>query len=130
MKSHVLVVGVGGVGGNAAECLVRGGVGRITLIDGDTVDPTNRNRQLVALTSTEGQGKSEALAQRLRDINPAVVVEAIQTFLTPDSAAVDALISGHSPPLDFVVRTFAPPCLLLAWVQFVLPGPCQHSRSE
>ena len=54
-KAHVLVVGLGGVGSFAAEFLARSGVGRLTIVDGDVVDPTNRNRQLQALSSTHGQ---------------------------------------------------------------------------
>ena len=99
--ARVLVVGLGGVGGYTAEFLVRGGVGHITVVDGDTVDPTNRNRQLIALASTEGQEKSAALAQRLRDINPDVDVTALQQFVPADPAAVDALVA--SQPFDFVV---------------------------
>lgn len=63
-QKHVLVVGLGGVGGFATECLVRGGIGHVTIVDGDTVDPTNRNRQLVALRSNHGQPKAQALAKR------------------------------------------------------------------
>lgn len=100
-NARVLVVGLGGVGGYTAEFLVRGGVGHITVVDGDTVDPTNRNRQLIALASTEGQEKSAVLAQRLRDINPDVDVTARQEFVPADSAAVDALVA--SEPFDFVV---------------------------
>lgn len=67
----VLVLGVGGVGGYAAEQLCRMGIGRLTLLDGDTVDPTNLNRQIAALHSTANHFKAEVLAARFRDINPA-----------------------------------------------------------
>jgi tRNA A37 threonylcarbamoyladenosine dehydratase len=67
---HVLVIGLGGVGSFAAEFLVRGGIGALTIVDGDTVDTTNRNRQLPALISTNGEWKADVMAKRLLDINP------------------------------------------------------------
>lgn len=72
VDAHVLVVGLGGVGGIAAEMICRAGVRKMTLVDADTVDPTNRNRQIPALATTEGMLKVEVLAQRLRDINPEI----------------------------------------------------------
>lgn len=71
-RSHVAVFGLGGVGSYAVEALVRSAVGELTLIDDDTVSPTNLNRQLEALHSTVGQNKTDALAARCRDINPDV----------------------------------------------------------
>jgi tRNA A37 threonylcarbamoyladenosine dehydratase len=70
MNANVLVVGLGGVGGICAEMIVRAGVGKMTIVDADTVDPSNRNRQIPALKSTEHQLKAEVMAQRLLDINP------------------------------------------------------------
>lgn len=70
INSNVLVVGLGGVGGIAAEMIARAGVGKMTIVDADTVDPTNRNRQIPALHSTEGVLKTTVLQQRLLDINP------------------------------------------------------------
>jgi tRNA A37 threonylcarbamoyladenosine dehydratase len=78
--SSVLVVGVGGVGSYAAEAVARAGVGKITLMDGDTVQPSNLNRQLVALTSTLGRNKAEAMAERIRDIDPDTEVTALARF--------------------------------------------------
>lgn len=72
VDAHVLVVGLGGVGGICAEMICRAGVRKMTLVDADTVDPTNRNRQIPALATTEGMLKVEVLAQRLRDINPEI----------------------------------------------------------
>lgn len=83
--AHVAVFGIGGVGGAAAEGLARAGVGAITLIDNDTVSISNRNRQIIALSSTVGQPKTEVMAERIRDINPACKVTPLQMFLTPDS---------------------------------------------
>ena len=71
-RSHVAVFGLGGVGSYAVEGLVGSGVGELTLMDDDTVSPTNLNRQLEALHSTVGQNKTDALAARCRDINPDV----------------------------------------------------------
>ena len=68
--AHVLVVGLGGVGAYAAEMICRAGVGRMTIVDADTVQPSNMNRQLPALHSTMGRPKAEILAERFRDINP------------------------------------------------------------
>ena len=69
-QCHVILFGLGGVGSYAAECLARSGVGELTIVDSDTVALTNLNRQLEALHSTLGQPKAEAVAARLRDINP------------------------------------------------------------
>lgn len=69
-QKHVMVFGIGGVGSYCAEALGRAGVGKITLVDNDTVGPSNLNRQLCALHSTLGKFKSDAMAERLRDINP------------------------------------------------------------
>lgn len=79
--AHVLVVGVGGVGAYAAEMICRAGVGHITIVDGDSVNPTNINRQLVALHSTIEQPKTEILAQRLLDINPRLSLITRHQFL-------------------------------------------------
>ena len=79
-KSNILVVGVGGVGAYAAEMLVRAGVGHLTLVDGDVVSDTNRNRQLIALKSTVGCSKVEVLAERLLDINPDVKLRLIHEY--------------------------------------------------
>lgn len=70
MQKHVLVVGLGGVGGICAEMIARAGVGKMTIIDADTVDLSNANRQIPALHSTAGKLKSEVMAERLKDINP------------------------------------------------------------
>lgn len=82
---HVLVIGLGGVGSYAAEFLVRAGVGRMTIVDGDTVDKTNTNRQLPALHSTIGQSKTAVMAARMLDINPELQLTVREEFLTPDT---------------------------------------------
>lgn len=112
-KAHVLVVGLGGVGSFAAEFLARSGVGHLTIVDGDVVDPTNRNRQLQALSSTHGQKKAWLMRDRILDINPECRVDAIDSFLDPEAmrqllqtAEVDfALdcIDSVQPKLNFIV---------------------------
>ena len=85
--AHVCVVGIGGVGSWSAEALARTGVGRITAVDLDMVAESNTNRQIHALGEVYGQAKVEAMAQRIRDINPACTVECIEDFVTPDNVA-------------------------------------------
>lgn len=97
--AHVLIVGTGGVGAYAAEMICRAGVGTLTLIDADCVSPSNINRQLIALHSTVGKSKVEVLAERLRDINPAVVLHPKEEYLTAESA-VELVAQGN---FDFVV---------------------------
>ncbi|MBL3657147.1 tRNA threonylcarbamoyladenosine dehydratase [Fulvivirga sediminis] len=86
-RANLLVVGLGGVGSYAAETLVRSGVGKITIIDGDEVDPTNKNRQLQALNSTVGRQKAHVLKERFLDINPDLQVQVIDNFMEPDVMA-------------------------------------------
>lgn len=97
--ARILVVGVGGVGAFVAEFLARAGIGFITLVDGDVVSESNRNRQLLALCSTEAQVKVEVMARRLQDINPQLQLETRQMWLTPEN--VPALLEEFS--YDFVV---------------------------
>ena len=85
-NAHVMVVGLGGVGSFAAEFLARAGVGTMTIIDGDTVDITNINRQLPALHSTVGMPKVQVVGDRLLDINPEIHLIRIQEFLSPERA--------------------------------------------
>ena len=84
--ARVAVFGVGGVGGYVVEALVRAGVGALDLFDNDTVSDSNRNRQIIALCSTVGQYKTEAAAQRARDINPDVKVQTHNLFYLPENA--------------------------------------------
>jgi tRNA threonylcarbamoyladenosine dehydratase len=72
IKKNVLVVGLGGVGGICAEMIARAGIGKMTIVDADTVDLSNGNRQIPALHSTAGKLKAEVMAERLKDINPAL----------------------------------------------------------
>jgi tRNA A37 threonylcarbamoyladenosine dehydratase len=97
-KSHVLVAGLGGVGAYVAEQLVRAGIGKLTIVDGDTLHLTNRNRQLPALESTMGMKKTDVMAQRLRDINPDVELMIIDYYIK-DQLIIDIL----SQSFDYVV---------------------------
>jgi len=85
-NAHVALFGLGGVGGYAAEALARGGIGKLDLIDDDTVSLTNLNRQLLAAHSTLGQYKVDVAAQRIRDIDPTVQVRTFRTFYLPETA--------------------------------------------
>lgn len=111
--AHVLVVGLGGVGAYAAEMICRAGVGRMTIVDADTVQPTNLNRQLPALHSTLGQPKAEVLARRFRDINPDIQLTVVPAFLKDEN--IPQLLDAAS--YDFIVDaidTLAPKCYLIA----------------
>jgi tRNA A37 threonylcarbamoyladenosine dehydratase len=90
-RAHVVVVGIGGVGSWAAEALARSGVGQLTLIDMDHVSESNINRQLHALSTTLGQSKVLAMAQRIGLINADCHVNLVDDFISPDN--IDALIS-------------------------------------
>ena len=110
-SSHVLVVGLGGVGGYVAEQLTRAGIGELTIVDGDVVSQSNMNRQLLALQSTQGKPKAEVMAARLRDINPDIKLHVVNQFMK-DLALIDLI----SQPYDFVVDaidTVSPKVFLL-----------------
>ncbi|MGQ8338503.1 tRNA threonylcarbamoyladenosine dehydratase [Sunxiuqinia sp. A32] len=111
-KAHVLVVGLGGVGAYAAEQLCRAGVGELTIVDGDVVEASNRNRQLPALISNIGRPKAEILAERFRDINPDLKLHVINEYLK-DERMVEIL---HQSKYDYVVDaidTLAPKVFLI-----------------
>lgn len=111
-NSHVLVVGLGGVGAYAAEMICRAGVGKMTIVDADTVQPSNINRQLPALHSVVGRPKAEVLAERFRDINPDLELTVLPVYLK-DEAIPELLDSAK---FDFVVDaidTVAPKCYLI-----------------
>ena len=97
-KAHVAVFGLGGVGSWAAEALARAGVGRLTLVDFDTVSLTNVNRQLYALTSTLGRRKVEVAAERIRDISPET--EAVPLIRRYEAGTREELLS---PGYDYIV---------------------------
>ena len=97
-NAKVLVVGLGGVGSFAAEFLARAGVGSLTIVDGDTVDITNINRQLPALHSTVGMPKVHVVGDRLIDINPELNLTRVEEFLSPERA-----LEIVTPEFDYVL---------------------------
>ena len=107
--SSVLIVGVGGVGSYAAEAVARAGVGNITLMDGDTVQPSNLNRQLVALTSTIGRNKAEVMAERIRDIDPGTNVTALARFYEEND---DLDLTAFDWVIDAIDSVFAKTSLI------------------
>ena len=111
-QAHVMVVGLGGVGAYAVEMLCRAGVGEFTLVDGDTVNDSNRNRQLVALTSTVGKLKTDVLAARLRDINPEVKLHLYPEFLR-DERTVELLKMAKYDYLVDAIDTLSPKVFML-----------------
>jgi len=110
-RKHVMVVGMGGVGSYAAEFICRSGIGKMTIVDGDVVDPTNRNRQLPALATNHGQSKAGIMAERLLSINPELDLTVIKEFVNPEKVAtlleekpdyvIDA-IDSITPKLTFI----------------------------
>lgn len=111
-RAHVLVVGVGGVGGYAAELLARSGVGHLTLIDADSVQPSNINRQLCALHSTVGRRKVDIFSERFREINPDIELTVLPEYL--EAERVPELLDAQK--YDFIVDaidTIAPKCALI-----------------
>lgn len=109
--SNVLIVGLGGVGAYAAEMICRSGVGKMTIVDGDVVNPSNRNRQLAALKSTEGLAKAEVMGHRLRDINPAVNLTVIGEYIK-DERIVEIIDMGYDYVVD-AIDTLSPKIFLI-----------------
>jgi tRNA A37 threonylcarbamoyladenosine dehydratase len=110
-NSHVLVVGLGGVGAYAAEMLCRAGVGKMTIADGDTVNPTNKNRQLLALDSTMGKPKAEVMAARMKDINPEIEVTPLNEYIR-DDRMIELLDQGFDYVVD-AIDTLSPKIYLI-----------------
>lgn len=112
-KAHVLVVGLGGVGAYAAEMIARAGVGRMTLADADTVGLTNINRQLLALHSTVGRPKAEVLAERLRDINPAIELTVVNRYIKDEETYTLLDATRYDYVVD-CIDTLSPKLALIA----------------
>ncbi len=110
-RSHVLIAGLGGVGAMAAEMLARAGIGRMTLVDSDSVNASNINRQVPALHSTIGLPKVKVMEMRLKDINPDLQITCLNSYINESN--LDSILS--QPP-DFVVDaidTLTPKILLI-----------------
>ena len=111
-NAHILIVGLGGVGSFAAEFIARAGVGQMTIVDGDVVDPTNRNRQLPALATNHGQSKADIMAERLLAINPELQLNIVKDFIRP--SMVDELLKAG--PYDYImdcIDSITPKLMLL-----------------
>ncbi len=106
-NSHVLIMGLGGVGGYAAEQLCRAGIGELTLADADVVNESNINRQIIALGSTIGKPKTDVLAQRLKDINPEIKLNLVTEFIKDELTAKLLDASQFDYVLD-CIDTLAP----------------------
>ena len=117
-NANVLVVGLGGVGAYTAEQLCRAGIGKMTIVDGDVVDPTNRNRQLPALESTTGKPKAEILAKRFLDINSDIELTVVNEFIRDERT--NELLEAQN--YDYVVDAID----TLAPKVFLIYGAVQH----
>jgi tRNA A37 threonylcarbamoyladenosine dehydratase len=111
-SAHVMIVGLGGIGSYAAEFIARAGVGKMTIIDGDVFDPTNKNRQLTALDSTIGQNKALVLAARINEINPQCQIQVLEEFVLPER--VWEILSNEKP--DYVMDCIDSVTPKLEWI--------------
>ncbi len=111
-RAHAAVVGLGAVGSYAAEALARSGVGRLTLVDCDTVHPSNLNRQLFALHSTLGRPKAQLAGARVQDINPGCRVAALPVFVHADT--METVLDGPPDVVVDAIDSLTPKVLLLA----------------
>jgi tRNA A37 threonylcarbamoyladenosine dehydratase len=110
-KANVLVIGLGGVGAYAAEMICRAGVGSMTIVDGDKVNSTNRNRQLPALKSTEGKAKAEVMGQRILDINPDIKLTVINEYIKEER--MEEVIGQDFDYLVDAIDTLSPKIFLI-----------------
>lgn len=111
-NAHVLIVGLGGIGSFAGEFIARSGIGKMTIIDGDVFDPTNKNRQLTALDSTIGKNKAVVLGERIKDINPAIELNIVQEFVQPER--VWEILETYQP--DYVMDCIDSVTPKLEWI--------------
>jgi tRNA A37 threonylcarbamoyladenosine dehydratase len=110
-KANVLVVGLGGVGAYAAEMICRSGVGSMTIVDGDIIHATNRNRQLPALKSTEGLSKAAVMGQRLLDINPDIKLTVIREYIKDEK--ITAVLENNFDYVVDAIDTLSPKIFLI-----------------
>ena len=110
-SSSVLVVGLGGVGAMAAEMICRAGTGKMTIVDGDVIQPSNRNRQLLALKSTEGSPKALLMGKRLKDINPELDLTIINEYIKDDR--MKEILDGNFDYLVDAIDTLSPKVFLI-----------------
>ena len=110
-NSHVLVIGLGGVGAYAAEMICRSGVGKMTIVDGDYIEVTNINRQLPATHATIGQSKSEVLAKRFKEINPEIELTVIHDYLKMEK--IEKLLENKYDYIVDAIDTLSPKVKLI-----------------
>ncbi len=115
-NAHVLIVGLGGIGSFAGEFIARSGVGTMTIIDGDVFDTTNKNRQLTALDSTIDRNKAVVLAERIKDINPAIRINIIEEFVLPER--VWTILEEYKP--DYVMDCIDSVTPKIEWIKACL----------
>ncbi len=111
-SAHVMVIGLGGVGAYAAEQLCRAGIGKMTIVDGDVIEDTNRNRQLPALVSTCGKSKAVVLSERFLDINPRLELQVIHEYLK-DERMTEILDQSSYDYLVDAIDTLSPKVFLI-----------------
>ena len=111
-KANILIIGLGGVGAYAAEQLCRAGIGKMTIVDGDVVDETNRNRQLPALISNQGKPKAEVMAQRFYEINPNLKLTVVNEFLK-DERILEIINSDNFDYAVDAIDTLSPKTFLI-----------------
>ena len=115
-QSHVLIVGLGGIGSFAGEFIARAGVGTMTIIDGDVFDPTNKNRQLTALDSTIDRNKAVVLAERIKEINPDIKINILEEFVLPER--VWKILEEYQP--DYVMDCIDSVTPKIEWIKACL----------
>ena len=111
-ESHVLIAGLGGVGGIAAEMICRAGVGNITIVDSDKIQPSNRNRQIPALISTEGILKTKVVGERLKDINPQLNLVIINEYIIDEKITEVLTMAKYDYVVD-AIDTLSPKLYLI-----------------
>ena len=111
-ESHVLIAGLGGVGGIAAEMICRAGVGNITIVDSDKIQPSNRNRQIPALISTEGILKTKVVGERLKDINPQLNLVIINEYIIDEKITEVLSMAKYDYVVD-AIDTLSPKIYLI-----------------
>ncbi|HOP58598.1 MAG TPA: tRNA threonylcarbamoyladenosine dehydratase [Bacteroidales bacterium] len=126
-SARILIVGLGGVGAYAAEMICRAGIGSMTIVDGDRIQSSNRNRQLLALKSTEGLYKTEVMASRLLDINPGLRLEVINEYIKDDSM-ITVLDKGYDYVVD-AIDTLSPKVYLI-WHSLMRKYPIVSSMGS
>lgn len=124
-SSTVAVVGVGGVGAYAAEMLARAGVGHLVLLDCDVVSPSDKNRQLLATDSNMGRVKVDVIEDRLKDINPEIIITKIAEYLTEEN--IPQMLGGYK--LDFLVDAIDTLAPKLALIEYCVKGGIPHVSS-